>query len=73
MNTTDALGTALLDTKAAAQFLGLSYSTLSKLRLSGDGPPFLKLGNRVLYARPDIEAWVLSRRCRSTSEYYENL
>ena len=52
----------------AATFLGLSPSTLAKMRLRGDGPPFAKLGTRaVLYALRDLEKWVEARKRLSTS------
>jgi predicted DNA-binding transcriptional regulator AlpA len=34
----------------AANFLGLSASWLAKLRLSGEGPLYLKVGRRVRYS-----------------------
>lgn len=53
----------------AAQCLGLSTSTLAKMRLRGDGPVFRKAGPRVvLYARADLESWLDSRKRRSTSD-----
>lgn len=53
----------------AARLLGLSPSTLAKMRLRGDGPPFIKAGARViLYAKEDLETWLASRRRRSTSD-----
>jgi predicted DNA-binding transcriptional regulator AlpA len=52
----------------AASFLGFSPSTLAKMRLRGDGPPYSKLGNRiVVYDRNDLEAWVNARKRSSTS------
>jgi predicted DNA-binding transcriptional regulator AlpA len=47
----------LLKSKAAAEFLNLGESTLAKLRTSGEGPPFRKLGRSVRYARDDLQAW----------------
>jgi hypothetical protein len=38
--------------KVAARFVGLSESTLAKLRLNGNGPVYCKLGRRVVYPRP---------------------
>ena len=64
----DSSGMALLDTQRAAHYVGLSASTMAKLRLSGDGPPYFKLGRRVMYARGDIEAWLASCRRKSTSD-----
>lgn len=52
----------------AASFLGLSPSTLAKMRLRGDGPPYSKLGDRiVVYDRNNLEAWVSARKRSSTS------
>jgi hypothetical protein len=39
----------------AAKVLGLAPSTLAKLRLSGNGPVYCKLGRRVGYRREDLE------------------
>ena len=33
---------------AAADYLGLSSSTLAKMRLRGDGPPYAKAGPRIV-------------------------
>lgn len=58
-----------LSTVEAASFLGLSVSTLTKLRLTGGGPAFLKLGRRCLYDVNDLEAWTESKKHKHTSEY----
>ncbi|MEJ0093211.1 MAG: helix-turn-helix domain-containing protein [Methylocella sp.] len=58
----------LLTTIAAAQMCGLRKNTLDKMRLSGTGPAYLKLGRSVRYDLADIEAWISSSRRRSTSE-----
>ena len=53
----------------AANFLGLSVSTLAKMRIRGDGPPYAKAGPRVVVYDPtDLEEWLASRRRISTSE-----
>ncbi len=59
---------SFLDTRRAAKVLGMSSRTLEKWRGLGTGPPFLKLGRRVLYSTTDLEAWIRSRRRNSTSE-----
>jgi predicted DNA-binding transcriptional regulator AlpA len=59
----------LLDSFQAANWLSLSTSTLAKLRLTGKGPVYVKLGRRVAYRNDDLEAWVELHRVRSTSEY----
>lgn len=59
----------LLDTFTAARRLGLARATLAKLRVIGGGPPFMKLGAKVLYAEADLDAWQSAqRRYRSTSD-----
>jgi excisionase family DNA binding protein len=52
----------------AAKLVGLAPSTLAKLRLSGNGPIYCKLGRRVVYRRDDLEAWLESRVARNTSD-----
>ena len=39
----------LWDESAAAKWLGLSVMTLRKARMTGNGPPFVKLGGAVRY------------------------
>jgi hypothetical protein len=58
----------LLTTHEAALALRLSERTLERLRVSGDGPAFLKLGKRVLYRECDLESWVVGQRRSNTSE-----
>lgn len=60
---------ALLDTRAAAEFLGLAHRTLENWRiLRSDGPPFLKICGSIRYKPDELEAWASARRYRSTSE-----
>ena len=61
--------TLVLDAKEAANQLGLSVSTLAKMRLYGTGPSYSKLGRRVVYRPVDLESWVDKNRFNSTSEY----
>ena len=61
--------TSKLRTPAAADFLGLSASLLSKMRLRGDGPPYSKAGPRVVvYDLADLEGWLAARKRTSTSD-----
>jgi|SRR6516164_4934757 predicted DNA-binding transcriptional regulator AlpA len=57
-----------LSTKEAAKYLGLSPSTLAKLRLSGNGPVYSKLGRRVVYLIEKLKEWLTSREARNTSD-----
>jgi excisionase family DNA binding protein len=59
---------ALLTTKAAAAYVGLAVQTLAEMRVSGESPPFHKIGRRVLYDRADLDAWLAQRKRRSTSD-----
>lgn len=52
----------------AAAYTGISISMLNKLRVSGGGPAFLKLGRRVLYDQSDLDEWMLGRRRRNTAD-----
>lgn len=66
---TASTSTPLMTTDEAATFLRIAASTLCKLRLTGNGPVFMKLGRRVLYAEADLKQWALDRRRRSTSAF----
>jgi predicted DNA-binding transcriptional regulator AlpA len=47
---------------AAAHLLGVSYRTLYRMAERGEGPPRLKLSDRMVrYRLADIEAWVNER------------
>jgi predicted DNA-binding transcriptional regulator AlpA len=52
----------------AAAYLGISASTLSKLRVFGGGPKFHKLGRRVVYDVRDLDGWFEARQRSSTSD-----
>lgn len=59
----------LLSAEQTAQITGLSQSTLAKMRLRGDGPPYIKLGpRRVAYSTRDLNSWLDARRFNSTSQ-----
>ena len=59
----------MLRAPAAAAYIGLSASTLAKMRLRGDGPAYAKAGPWiVVYDLRDLDEWIRSRRRHSTSE-----
>ena len=62
------IDTLYMSGREAAAFLGLSPRTLDRYRVNGEGPAFHKFGNRVRYARADLEAWAAARRRTSTSD-----
>ena len=57
-----------LDTTGASRRLGVSKSTLEKLRVYGGGPKYLKLGRLVRYRPQDLDEWMFERLTGSTSE-----
>lgn len=57
MNPSD-LPPARLKGPDAAAYLGLSASTLEKMRHLGRGPRYLKVGGRIFYRRTDLDAYI---------------
>ena len=58
-----------LRTPEAARYTGLAKSTLEKLRVTGDGSPFIRIGRAVLYDPDDLDAWLAANRRKSTSDH----
>jgi len=46
-----------LSTERAAELLGVAPATLLKWRSRRRGPPFVKLGRRVVYSEGALRAW----------------
>ena len=57
----------LLDEESAAPLVGMTVSTLQKKRVTGDGPPYVKMGRNVRYRPDDLESYVAERVVTSTS------
>jgi predicted DNA-binding transcriptional regulator AlpA len=54
----------------AAKRIGLSPSTLVKMRMRGDGPPFIRLTpRRIVYAPEALEDFVRKRQYTRTADY----
>jgi excisionase family DNA binding protein len=49
-------------TRELADYTGLGKSTLDKLRLSGGGCPYIRVGRVVLYDPKDVDAWLTACR-----------
>lgn len=59
----------LLTTEMLAAETHTPPSRWHKARLTGDGPPFIKLGHLVRYRKSDVLAWLAAQpRASSTSE-----
>jgi predicted DNA-binding transcriptional regulator AlpA len=56
------------DTRGAAERIGVAAKTLDNWRGLGTGPPFYKLGGRVVYDDGEVDAWLAERRRTSTSD-----
>lgn len=54
--------------RSCSNCLGHSDRTLDGYRVSGDGPAFHRLANRVRYRRFDLDAWAAERRTTTTIE-----
>ena len=55
-------------TPEAAAYTGFAESTLEKLRVSGDGPLYIRVGRVVVYDPDDLDAWLSAHKRRSTSD-----
>lgn len=53
----DVINTRWLDTRAAAARLGLTKGTLQTYRWMGVGPPFQRIGRRVVYSQDLVDRW----------------
>lgn len=63
-----ALASNFLDSKSAANFLGLSASWLAKSRMDGSGPPHRKFGASVRYSVDDLRTWAEAQRVGGNGE-----
>jgi excisionase family DNA binding protein len=63
------MSSALLTTKEAARYLGVSRAFLERDRWAGARIPFVKVGSRAVRYRQDtLDNYVASRERRSTSD-----
>ena len=58
----------LLSPKEAAKLLKVSTSWLAKARMTGDGPPYIRIGRSIRYSEAALLQWLKSRQRLSTSE-----
>lgn len=64
------MSTPLLNTRQAAEFLGVSASFLEKDRWRGARIPFIRISTRAIkYRLEDLENYVSQQVMNSTSEY----
>lgn len=66
----DGNASPFLTVPEAAAYLRVSKNYLDKLRVTGGGPEFFRLGRKkVLYRKDHLDAWVADRCYGSTTEY----
>jgi predicted DNA-binding transcriptional regulator AlpA len=58
----------LIDEKELARRTGISASTWSKRRLTGDTPAFIKVGKSCRYRWSTVQAWLATRERKSTND-----
>lgn len=55
--------------KDAAVYTGFSEGTLANWRVTGEGPAFIKRGNRVFYLKTILDDWLMmAGPCISTAQ-----
>ena len=60
---------ALVDEKAAAEFLGLTTRSMQAMRQRGDGPRFIRMSSRCIrYTRAVLKSYADARIRKSTSD-----
>ncbi len=57
-----------LNSREAAAYCNLGFSTIAKLRLYGGGPRYYKIGAKVIYDTADLDTWLASKRQAHTSQ-----
>lgn len=58
-----------LDRKEAAEYIGVSTPTLASWATRGGGPPYIKLGTKVIYMQSDLDSWLSARRAFCSGDY----
>jgi len=57
-----------LDTRELARLTHTQPQTWRRKRWQGSGPPFCRLGHRILYLRTSVDAYLAERTFTSTTE-----
>jgi predicted site-specific integrase-resolvase len=58
-----------LTVRELMKLLGVSYNTLWRYRVNGNGPPFINHSGRILYERKSFNKWISAHTYTSTAEY----
>jgi hypothetical protein len=57
-----------LPSREAAEYCAMGFSTFARMRMTGEGAPYAKVGQKILYNRDDLDAWLKSKSRTSTSQ-----
>lgn len=57
-----------LNAEETGRHIGTAVQTLARWRCEGGGPPFFRVGRKIMYGLKDLTAWMNARRVSSTSE-----
>ena len=52
----------------AAEYIGAAEPTLASWATRGGGPPYVKVGSKVVYLQRDLDEWMAARRISCTAE-----
>jgi excisionase family DNA binding protein len=61
-----------LTTPETSEYLKTARGTLSKMRVTGSGPPYTRIGRAIRYKKSDLDQWMTERLTNSTSTYRTN-
>lgn len=61
-----------LRVRDAANYVGLSKSSLDKYRCFGGGPTYSKVGRAVIYSTEELDAWLASQKRLTTWSANDN-
>ena len=60
---------SLITEKGVAKHVNASVSLVRKMRHNGEGPPFIRLGGKLVrYLRADVEVWLAAQRRQPTAK-----
>lgn len=55
-----------MGSKQSADYIGVSDSWMRKRRMRGDGPPFLRIGGKIVYDRETLDRWLENQQSINT-------
>ncbi len=59
---TNTTGKIAYSTREFSTLAGIHRQTAYRWRVTGEGPPYVRLGTKILYLHTDVMEWLVSRR-----------